>query len=1016
MKKYILYLSILPWMQIQAQIKISSSALGKMEIRPIGPAVMGGRTTAIDGINKDPKTMYVGTAGGGVWKSNNGGAQFVSVFDKHCQSIGSIAIDQANPETVWVGTGESNMRNTVSIGNGIYKTTDGGENWIKMGLEKTEHISKIIIHPKNSDIVYVSSPGNLYNNSSERGLFKTADGGKTWNKIFFINDSTGAADIAMDPKNPDIIYCSMWQFRRKPFSFSSGGKGSGLFKSIDGGKNWKKIQNGFPSGDLGRIVITVAPSDGNRLCAIVEARDKAGLYISEDAGETWKAQSADDNVTARPFYFSTLVIDPIDAKRVYRPSYQFSISSDGGYSWSRAQSSSGWVHVDMHALWINPVNTSHMYVATDGGVYMSVDRGNNWIHLNNMPIAQFYHVAIDNKTPYNVYGGLQDNGSWMAPSQSEGGIENGDWKNVGGGDGFWVQPDPVDDHYVYSEYQGGHINRLNIKTNQSQDIQPQPLPGEKKLRFNWNTPIYRSPNNPKRMYTGAQFLYRTENKGITWERISPDLTTNDPAKQKQEESGGVTADNTSAENHCTIFTIAESPLDPNLLMVGTDDGNLQITVDGGKNWKNVSSYIKNCGIPSQTWVSSIALSRFDKNTLYATFDNHMYGDMNSYIALSKDLGNTWTRLNSPEFKGYAHKVLEDIDRKDILYLGTEMGFYFTLDGGINWTHMKGKLPAYALVRDIVQDKNSQDIILATHGRGIYIISDVSALKKISSTILNSDIAFIPSKPFAITTGHYGSSWPSAGGFVGGNSNEMATISYYMKDRLNSGAVKIEIFDTNNHLVTEFPGTKRKGINAVTWEMRSKPPKTAEGGSKADWASTVGPLVKTGKYKVVIKAGDKSTEGILELVEDTLNGFSKEESKLNQQFVDTAFAMEEELSIVMKKLMSYYTPYQQAKAQKQIIAKETEEMMAKLNAIRGTIVPVKEGNNAMFVDEENIREKITELYYGVSYYQGRPTDSQIQMIAYLRKEIESAKNSFTAWENKYGAKVNKAFQKSAGKAY
>lgn len=1016
MKKIIYLLFAVTSIQSEAHIKINSSALGKLEIRPIGPAVMGGRTTAIDGINKDPKTMYIGTAGGGVWKTTNGGSQFKSIFDKHCQSIGALCIDQKDPETVWVGTGESNMRNTVSIGNGIYKTIDGGENWTRMGLEKTEHISKIIVHPTNSDIVYVASPGNLYNNYSERGLFKTTDGGKTWQKIFFINDSTGAADIAMDPKNPEIIYCSMWQFRRKPYAFSSGGPGSGLFKSYDGGKTWKKIHQGFPSGDLGRIVVTVAPTDGNRLCAIVEAKDKAGLYISENAGESWKAQSADDNVTARPFYFSTLVIDPLDPKRVYRPSFQFSISSDGGYSWSRAQSSSGWVHSDMHGLWINPLNTSHMYVATDGGVYMSVDKGNNWFFLNTIPISQFYHVAIDDKKPYNVYGGLQDNGSWMAPSQSEGGIENKDWRNVGGGDGFWVQPDREDDAYVYSEYQGGHISRVNIKTNQYQDIQPQPLPGEKKLRFNWNTPIYSSPNHKNKLYIGAQYLYTTTNKGVTWERLSGDLTTNDPNKQKQEESGGVTADNTSAENHCTIFTIAESPLDDKLLFVGTDDGNLQISIDGGKTWKNVSKQIAACGIPAQTWVSSIAPSHADKNTLYATFDNHMYGDMNTYVAVSKDLGNTWKRIVSPDFKGYAHKVLEDFENKDMLYVGTEMGFYFTMDGGINWTQLKGKMPEYALVRDIVQDKGTQDLIVATHGRGIFIISHIDLLKKINGNILQNDLTFIPTKAIPISTGHYGGSWPSIGEYAGPNSNEQASIVYYMKERLNSGAVQIEVYDANNKMVADFPGTKRKGINIVNWDMRSMPPKTAEGGSKADWASTVGPLVKTGQYKVLIKAGDKTIEGKLDLVEDKLNGFTAEEVKINQQVTDTAFAMEEELAGMMKKVMEFYEPYQQAKKSKLPLSKDVIAMMDTLGAIRANMVPVKEGNNVGFVDEENIREKITDLYYGVSFYQGRPTDSQIQKIAYLRKELENSKNDFQKWEKKFGEKAKKAFQKPSGKAY
>lgn len=1000
---YIFSIILFPYHSF-AQAKLTSAALGKMEVRAIGPAVMGGRTTAIDGVNADPKTLYIGTAGGGVWKTTNGGAQFISVFDKHCQSIGAIAIDQKKPSTVWVGTGESNMRNTVSIGNGIYKTTDDGENWIRMGLEQTEHISKIIIHPNNSDIVYAGAPGNLYNNSSERGLFKTMDGGKTWKKLFYINDSTGCADIAMDPKNPEILYCSMWEFRRKPFSFSSGGKGSGLFKSYDGGNTWKKIHQGFPLGDLGRIVITVAPSDGKKLCAIVEAKEKAGLYISEDAGESWKSLSADDNVTARPFYFSTLVIDPLDAKKVYRPSFEFSMSNDGGYSWSRAEGRNGWVHSDMHALWINPLNTSHMYLATDGGVYMSVDKGNNWLFLNSMPISQLYHVAIDEQVPYRVYCGLQDNGSWTAASQSSSGIENSDWKNVGGGDGFWVQPDREDPNYLYSEYQGGHISKVNTKTNQYQDVQPQPLPGEKKLRFNWNTPIYTSPNNPKRMYTGAQFLFRSDNKGITWERISGDLTTNDASKQKQEESGGVTADNTSAENHCTIFTIAESPLDGNLIGVGTDDGNLQISSDGGKTWKNVSKNIAASGIASQAWVSSIQFSHHDKNMIYASFENHMYGDMKTYAAVSKDLGNTWKRLNSEVFKGYAHKVLEDYANPNVLFLGTEMGLYLTIDGGANWLPWKGKVPEYALVRDMVQDKKTNDIIVATHGRGIFILSDISPLRNLTNEIIQSDISIIPSKPTAISTGHYGGSWPNLGGFTGENANEQATILYYMKNRQNSGSVKIEIYDGSGKMVAEIPGTKRKGLNIVSWDMRSNPPKTAAGGAKADWASTVGPLVDAGTYSLKIKAGEKIAEGKMTLTQDPINAFSAEEVVKNREVTKTAFNMEEELAALMDKIMADYAPLKKAKDAKKTLSKDAQAYFTKLDALRGKLVPVKEGNNAIFVDEENTREKITDLYFGVSFYQGRPTDSQIQKIDYIRKELDDAAKEYTTLEKQYAAKV------------
>lgn len=992
----------------QPQVKLSSASLGKMEARAIGPAVMGGRITAIEGVNSDPRTIYVGTAGGGVWKTTNGGSQFKSIFDKHCQSIGALAVDQTNPDVVYVGTGESNMRNTVSIGNGIYKTTDGGENWVFSGLPESEHISKLVIHPNDANTIFAAVPGKLFSNSAERGLYKSSDAGKTWTKILFVNDSTGCADFALNPKNPDVMYATFWQFRRKPFAFSSGGPGSAIMKSTDGGKTWKKIHKGLPDGDIGRAAIALAPTDPNKIVAIVESK-KTGLYISADGGETWTSQSADDNVCARPFYFSTIVVDPLDANRVYRPAFQFSYSEDGGFSWVRAQNSSGWVHSDMHALWINPKNTSQMYVGTDGGVYMSVDRGNNWIYLNNIPVSQFYHVTYDNQDPYYVYGGLQDNGSWRAPSQSPGGIENGDWKNVGGGDGFWVQPDGEDHEIVYSEYQGGHASMLNLKTNQWQDIQPKASIGDPKFRFNWNTPIVRSPTSKKRIYMACQFLFKSEDRGLNWTKISGDLTTNDPVKLKQEESGGLTNDNTSAENHCTIFTIAESPLDEKMIWVGTDDGNLQLTLDGGKTWSNVANNYKAAGVPAQTWVSSIEPSRYDKNVVYATFDNHMYGDMKTYLARSTDMGKTWTMLRSDNFKGYAHKIREDIVSKDLLFLGTEMGLYASIDGGKNWTQMKAKVPEYCLVRDIAIEPKTNDLILATHGRGILIVDDISPLRKINDQLLNSDIAFIPSRPTPVTNGHYGQGWPDAGGFVGPNSTEEALITYYLKERVNSGSVNVQVFDSKGALVVELPGTKRKGLNKITWNMRTKPPRVAEGGSKADWASTVGPMVRDGKYTIKIVANDKVASGELELIPDPRSSFTAEQREANYAAVECTKKMEEELAVVMDSLLVEQQMIKEVKDLSPVIT----EYYDSLESIRKSLVPVKEGNNVLFVDEENLREKVTDIYYGVNFYEGQPTGSQQEGMNSIQKEMNEARNKIEERKKTYRPKV-KAELKRLGK--
>lgn len=987
-------------------VKLTSAALGKLEARHIGPAITGGRITSIDGFNHDPRIIYVGTAGGGVWKTTSGGAQFHSVFDKYCQSIGAVAIDQTNPDVVWVGTGESNMRNTVSIGNGIYKTTDGGDNWVFMGLPNSEHISKIVIHPNDPNTIFVAVPGKLWSNSSDRGLYKTTDGGKTWDKIVCVNDSTGCADFALDPKNPNTMYATFWQFRRKPYAFSSGGPGSSVMKSTDGGKTWKKIQKGLPEGDLGRAAIALAPSAPENLVMIVESK-RTTLLLSSDGGENWKEQSADDNICARPFYFSTIQVDPENPKRIYRPAFQFSYSDDGGFSWNRTgATASSYLHSDMHALWINPKNTSQMYVGTDGGVYMSVDKGNNWIYLNTIPVGQLYHVQVDDQEPYNVYCGMQDNGSWKAPSQSPGGIENGDWKNVGGGDGFWVQPDAEDHELNYSEYQGGHISKYDGNEKQFQDIQPKAGEGDPKLRFNWNTPIVRSVNNPKRLYMASQFLYKTENKGITWEKISPDLTTNDPNKLKQEESGGLTNDNTSAENHCTIFTIAESPLDINMIYAGTDDGNLQLTTDGGKTWTNLAKNYAASGVPAQTWVSSIEPSRFDKNVVYATFENHTYGDMKTYAAKSTDMGQTWKMFTSDAFKGYAHKIKEDLVSKDLLFLGTEMGLYTSIDGGNNWLQMKGHIPEYALVRDMTIEPRTNDLVVGTHGRGVLIVDDISPLRKINAELLNQDVAVLPDRPYAISNGHYQYFWDSEYGYVGPNSSEDAVITYYLKNRLNSGNVTVQIYDNQGKFVVDFPGTKRKGLNIITWNMRMKPPRVAEGGAKADFgASTTGPLVRPGRYKVKIVANDKTAEGELTLIVDPKAKTTEAEREENYSAVMRTYKMQEDLATLMDSVLAEQKQIKDLQSEAPVV----KEYYDSLEAIRAELVPVKTGRTVLFADEEKLRDKISDIYFGVAYSDFKPTTSQNDGLNRLQRDMSNVDKKLAERKKTYRPKVNAALQ-------
>ncbi|HAA17268.1 MAG TPA: glycosyl hydrolase, partial [Cytophagales bacterium] len=538
---------------------LDKNTFGGMSVRQIGPATMSGRISALDALQSDPRVLYVGAAGGGVWKSTNAGTTFESVFDDYPQSIGAISIDQNNPDTVWVGTGEKWTRNSVSFGAGLYKTTNGGDRWKLMGLEATERIADIVIHPEDPNVVWVAALGHLWGPNPERGVYKTTDGGKTWELVLFVDENTGCAELIIDPENPDVLYASLWDFRRTAYDFRSGGPGSGLYKTTDGGANWSQVQSDvFPQGTLGRISIAFSGADHNRMYTLIES-DSTALFRSDDRGQTWEEVNRSYPIAQRPFYFSQLYPDPEKANLIYKPGFQLLVSKDGGKKFASPYSSQGGrVHPDHHAFFISEKDPNWLYLGTDGGVYRSFDAGATWEMMRNLPVSTFYHVSVDTEEPYQVYGGLQDNGSWVGPSNSPGGIGVNDWRNVGGGDGFYVFPDKQDDNIIYWQSQGGNIIRSYQDTRENKSIRPVAPAGEN-LRFNWNTPV-RFSEDGARMYVGAQYLFRSTNKGDTWERISPDLTTNDPAKQQQEKSGGLTIDNSTAENHTTIITIAESPL------------------------------------------------------------------------------------------------------------------------------------------------------------------------------------------------------------------------------------------------------------------------------------------------------------------------------------------------------------------------------------------------------------------------------------------------------------------------
>jgi photosystem II stability/assembly factor-like uncharacterized protein len=988
-----------------AQTTINASTFGTMEARQIGPATMSGRITDIQGVNNDGgKTLYIGTAGGGIWKSTNAGASFKPVFDKYTQSIGAIAIDQKNPKIVYAGTGESNMRNSVSIGDGLYKTTDGGDNWTKIGLDSTEHISKIVIDPSNSDIVYVAAPGPLWNDSKHRGLYKSTDAGKTWNTILYISEKAGVADLEIDPNNPNVLYATTWEFRRLPYAFNSGGNGSGMYKSADGGKTWKELSNGLPKKPFGRIALALAPSAPQNLLAIVES-ENTGLYISADGGETWKEQSATENIRSRPFYFSTLEVDPKDPKRVYRPAFSFAYSTDGGYSYAEASNEGGWVHSDHHALWINPNNTNLLYLGTDGGVYFSLDRGVTWKFCNNLPVGQFYHVSVDTQEPYRIYGGLQDNGSWYAPSAAPGGVLNGDWKAIYGGDGFWTQPDPFDPNIAYAEYQGGNMYRVNIKNGSSVKIQPQASVGDEKLRFNWNTPIVIGSNNKKNIYTAAQYLYKSTDRGSNWIKISPDLTTNDKKKQEQEKSGGLSADVTSAENHCTIFTIAESPLDENMIWVGTDDGNLQLTTDGGKTWTNLANNYATAGIPRQTWVSSIEPGMFDKNVVYATFDNHMYGDHATYVAVSNDMGKTWRKMESKEFTGFAHKIREDIVNKNLLFLGTEMGLFTSLDGGKEWFRMKNNIPWYSLVRDIQIQPQTNDLVIATHGRSIIVVENITPMRSITPDVAAKDVAFLNDKPITLSLGKYiGGGLPNAAGdwSPGNLSTGITPIQYYLKNRPNS--IQMEVYDKDGRLVQKLNPSNRKGYNKVIWNQRGLPPKTAKGGNQMEFGAFIAPQVAPGDYTVKMKVNGKEYTQTLKLVHDASNkDFTPEDRELQYKTGMQLFNMHERLAKLVDSINATQTLLKKhidsssnAKTKKLL-----QEYWDKLETLRLTLVPPVVKGTA---EIKRLRNDITDVYTAVIGQEARPGNLQLQRTEMLAREIVKAEQQNESLKQQFQKKA------------
>lgn len=984
----------------------NSSTISGLGARNIGSATMSGRISAIAATREQSGkiTLYVGAASGGVWKSEDGGTRYKPLFDEQAvQSIGAIALDPKNSKNVWVGTGESWTRNSVSVGNGIYKSSDGGETWTHAGLPNSERIAKIVVSPTTNDTVFAAVPGALWSDSPDRGLYKTTDGGKAWNLVLKgSNLSTGASAIAIDPTDSNKMFAALWDFRRKGWTFRSGGdgpnasSGSGLFRTADGGTTWTEVTaenaSGFPKKPYGRIAVAIAPSNAQRVYAFVESTDSA-LFVSDDGGATWDKRNKSNWMVWRPFYFANLIVDPKNPDRVFKTDGALILSEDAGKSFSVVGGFQG-AHGDLHDVWIDATNPQTVAAGDDGGMWYSYNGGSKWWKGENLPVSQFYHVSVDENDPYQVYGGLQDNSSWVGQSQYPGGITNAQWENMYGGDGFWMFSDPADPDYLYAEAQGGYIGRVNRKTHEARDIQPKPNYKEK-LRWNWNTPIALSPNEKGTIYIGAQFLFRSRDHGQTWDRISPDLSTNDPEKQKQEQSGGITVDNSAAEMHTTIYSISESPKDKSVIWVGTDDGNIQVTRDGAKTWTNVVGNVQ--GIPKNSWVSSVQSSNFDAGTAYVTFDRHSFGDLAPYAFRTTDYGKTWTPLVTAQevkgVRGYAHVIKEDLVKPNLLFLGTEFGLFVSIDGGKAWAQFKGgRFPAVA-VRDLAIQPRDNDLILGTHGRGIWIIDDITPWRALTTDLLKQDVSFVSARPVQQRIQANGGWANGAAVFVGDNPPDAAVITYYQRSRHLFGKLKIEILDASGRVVDEVPASKRPGLNRVIWSMQEKPPRVPPAAQLAN-AGIRGPRLLPGTYTVRLTKAGKATETKLVIGLDRRAKFSEADRKAQYEAAMKVHALFGDESALMDRILNLrgnLAKSAESLPEGDALREKITEFDKKVDDVRKQIVATKEGG--AITGEERLREHTDQLYGAVLSYEGKPADYQVANIATLRRELDDVTKEF-----------------------
>lgn len=992
--------------------------------RNIGPANMMGRVADVEGVPGDPNIVYVGTASGGIWKTVNGGVTWTPIFDDQpVASIGDLALEPGNPDVIYAGTGESNVRNSVSFGNGVYKSTDGGKTWWHIGLEDTMHISRIVVNPKKPDVIYVGALGHAFGPNKERGVFMSTDGGKTWDKVLYTDDRHGVADMDINPQNPNIIYAGLWLFERKPWTFTSGDENGGVFRSIDGGQTWEKMTRGLPKL-MGRLGIKVAKSNPNVVYVIKESPEGT-LYRSDDRGETFRNVSRDVQIVSRGFYYTDIRVDPADENRVYAVSSRLSLSIDRGQNFRRISRET---HVDFHSLWIDPENPNRMWQGQDGGVCVSYDRGKTWDYVNNFPVGQFYQICADNREPfYYVGGGMQDNGTWYGPSRNREpfGILNDDWRMISFGDGFHIVVHPMNQELFLSESQGGNIMRTDMRTREQQIVSPQPRRADGapvstlKYRFNWNVPIILSLHNTQTVYIGGNVVFKSTDFGSTWEIISPDLTTNNPEKQKTA-GGPAWTENTTAEYHCSIISLAESPLQPGVLWVGTDDGNLHVSMNGGETWKSVVENVPK--VPSYSPVSHIEPSRTSAGVAYCSFDRHMLDDFRPFVYKTTDFGRTWTNVtgNLPE-KAYVWVVREDPRNPNIIYAGTELGLFVSFTQGKHWIKLRMKNLPTVSVHDILVHPRDNDLILGTHGRSIWIFDDVSFLQELTPDKLANPAHLFTVRPalrYATKPTRYGIGDKV---YRGPNPPYGALITYYLNEKPDKKvAVKLEILDKTGKVIRTVKNIpKDAGMNRIAWDLRLEGPRPRREVRREEdffFRGPRGPLVLPGTYTVQLTLGENTYNTSFKVRVDPTVRVSLDQLKIQQQY---SIQLRDMQSFVNDGLRALDILEKQIEERKDILGKQRrnipkevadaiENHAKKIESLKD-ILATPEGR-AFWSEGPRLGRRLSRLFGSIDGVHAPPTQAQIDYFRELEEEFNSAIGEVNDYLSRSVKDLNKTFKK------